>query len=143
MYLKRSSFEYEKFKIKVEKPVILKQKESFLYERENNTEKIKSLTYELKTLNEMSKLKNKSEFLCEAFFECGISINNKIIVDSENSLASCKHHECSILPSMKPEILNSFPLKNPNFDISSTVINDLYKIRLLPFVFLQELNYAT
>ncbi len=120
-YTKRASFEKEKFKLKSEKPVIIKYNDKVTEDKQDNNVRLKSLTYELKTLKEMIKLRNKSDSLCEAFFSCGLSHNNKIIVDSENSLASCRHPECSILPSMKPEILNRFPLKTPNFDINSTV----------------------
>jgi hypothetical protein len=115
---KRNSLECDRFKKKIDKPIILKYDENG-----NNTknEKLKSLAYELKTLKEMMKNKNKNDYLCEAFFTCGISNNNKILLDSENSMASCKHSECSILPSMKAEILESFPKKNQNCVISSTV----------------------
>lgn len=134
--LKRNSFENEKFKILSEKPVILKCNETVLEDKRENNEKIKSLAYELKTLREMKKLKNKNDFLCEAFFTCGLSPNNKVTLDSENSLASCRHPECSILPSMKPEILNSFPSKNQNFEINNTVRFIILKLdcfSLFPF----------
>jgi len=120
-YIKKNSFENEKFKNKSQKPVILIHKETLIEEKQDKPEKLKSLAYELKTMTEIMKLRNKNDYLCEAFFTCGISQINKILIDSENSLASCQHRECSILPSMKPEIINNFPLKNPNFEINSVV----------------------
>jgi len=117
-FFKRNSLETEKFKIKVDKPIMLKHEEKI--EKLDN-EKLKSLAYELKTLKEMTKCNNKNDSLCEAFFTCGITQNNKILLDSENSLATCKHSECSILPSMKAEIIDVFPKKNSNFIINSTV----------------------
>ncbi len=134
-YLKKNSLENEKFKIKSDKPVIVKYNETTIADKIDNNEKLKSLAYELKTIKEMMKMRNKNDFLCEAFFTCGLPYNNKIISESENSLASCRHCECSILPSLKPEILSCFPLKNQNFDINSTV--SIYiNLRLLLYVFL-------
>jgi len=116
---KFKTFERDSLKFQADKPVILKNNDN--YQEKQDNEKLRSLAYELKTIKELNKSNNKNDFLCEAFFRCGVSENNKIILDSENSLAPCYHSECSILPSIKAEILNKFPMKNNNFDINSTV----------------------
>lgn len=81
------------------------------------------MEFELKKLKDLNHNRNDEDFLCDAFFTCGIPMKNtKILLDSEDSTSSCKHPECSILPAMRAEILNKFPLKNPNFEINSTVL---------------------
>lgn len=101
-------------------PVILKDERFNLDKKDND--KIKNLNYELKTIKEIMKSRTLNNFLCEEFFLCGVSTkNSKILFESEDSIAPCKHAECSILPALKAEILSKFPLKNPNFDINSTV----------------------
>ena len=53
------------------------------------------------------------ETFCEGFFIASFpKKGGKVIEKSENLPAQCGHEECSRLPSMKPEIIMRYPLKD-------------------------------
>ena len=107
---------------KLQIPVTIKDKEKEI--KGEKTKEKDTLGYELKTIKETIRSKD-NDFLCKAFFTSGIpnpKINPaEIIYESENSMASCKHKECSIFPGIKPEIINKFPNKTNKFEINASV----------------------
>ena len=70
--------------------------------------------------NYLSELKKEGikesnrETFCEGFFIASFpKVDGKVIENSEQRmLASCGHEECSKLPSMKPQIIMRYPLKD-------------------------------
>lgn len=63
------------------------------------------------------------EAFCEGFYISGLlKLHNKIIPESDDFQAPCKHFECSMLPAYKPEILTRYPLKDTKrLELSSLV----------------------
>ena len=74
-----------------------------------------SVNYEdyLKSLEKKGLKYSKRETFCEAFFVASIPYQNgKVVENSQNFPSTCGHLECSKLPSMKPEIIMRYPLKD-------------------------------
>ena len=77
---------------------------------------LESKNYE-EFLSELKKQKKKEEDVretfCEGFFIASFpKKDGKVIENSAEMPASCGHNECSKLPSMKPEIIMRYPLKD-------------------------------
>ena len=77
---------------------------------------LESKNYE-EFLSELKKQKKKEEDVretfCEGFFIASFpKKDGKVIENSAKMPASCGHKECSKLPSMKPEIIMRYPLKD-------------------------------
>ena len=75
---------------------------------------LESINYEV-YLSELKSGKKEysHETFCEGFFLASFpKKNGQVIEKSSKFPASCGHQECSELPSMKPEIILKYPLKN-------------------------------
>ena len=75
---------------------------------------LESINYEA-YLSELKSGKKEysHETFCEGFFLASFpKKNGQVIEKSSKFPASCGHQECSELPSMKPEIILKYPLKN-------------------------------
>jgi len=86
-----------------------------LYSEDCPTFFLESINYE----NYLSDLKSQGikesprETFCEGFFIASFpKKQGKVIEKSENLPSQCGHEECSRLPSMKPEIIMRYPLKD-------------------------------
>ena len=86
-----------------------------LFSEDCQTIFLESINYE----NYLSDLKSQGikesprETFCEGFFIASFpKKEGKVIEKSENLPAQCGHEECSRLPSMKPEIIMRYPLKD-------------------------------
>ena len=67
----------------------------------------------LKSLHQKGLKESKRETFCEAFFISSFPFKNPSVIEKSLSFpASCGHEECSKLPSMKPEIIMRYPLKD-------------------------------
>ena len=75
-------------------------------------ESINYSTY-LKSLQKKGLKESKRETFCEGFFIASFPYKNASVIEKSHSFpASCGHEECSKLPSMKPEIIKRYPLKD-------------------------------
>ena len=71
---------------------------------------------------EKNKKSNPRETFCEGFFIASFPQKDGQVVEKSQSFpASCRHKECSSLPSMKPEIIIRYPLE----DTKSLELNNL------------------
>ncbi len=63
------------------------------------------------------------ETFVDVFFIAGLPyMNSKVMSDSEGRLGSCKHAECSILQSYRPDLLHRFPnIDYKGFELNSHV----------------------
>ena len=67
----------------------------------------------LKTLQQKGIKESKRETFCEGFFIASFPFKNPSVIEKSQSFpAQCGHEECSKLPSMKPEIIVRYPLKD-------------------------------
>ena len=69
------------------------------------------------------------ETFCLGFFVTGLSMpfeNNKIIEDSVNYVTTCGHKYCSLLFSIKPDILYYY--KKENFEISDDLLKSIINL---------------
>ena len=67
----------------------------------------------LKSLQKKGLKESKRETFCEGFFIASFPTKNATVIEKSQSFpASCGHEECSKLPSMKPEIIKRYPLKD-------------------------------
>ena len=67
----------------------------------------------LKNLQQKGLKESKRETFCEGFFICSFPFKNASVIEKSQSFpAQCGHPECSKLPSMKPEIIIRYPLKD-------------------------------
>ena len=89
-----------------------------LEEKEDYDNILSSITYDL-YLKEQNELKNNNEdyaireTFCSGFFITSFPQKNASIIEkSEDLPASCSHKACSVLKSMKPEIIMRYPLKD-------------------------------
>ena len=76
---------------------------------------LESINYNsyLKSLQKKGIKESKRETFCEGFFIASFPTNNATVIEKSQSFpASCGHEECSKLPSMKPEIIRRYPLKD-------------------------------
>ena len=75
-------------------------------------ESINYSTY-LKNLQKKGLKESKRETFCEGFFIASFPYKNASVIEkSQQFPAVCGHEECSKLPSMKPEIISRYPLKD-------------------------------
>jgi hypothetical protein len=75
-------------------------------------ESINYSTY-LKSLQKKGLKYSKRETFCEGFFIASFPFKNASVIEKSQSFpAYCGHDECSKLPSMKPEIIMRYPLKD-------------------------------
>jgi len=86
-------------------------------EIENNEYYLKGIPYD-KYLSQL-KSENKKEYetgretFCEGFFIASFPQKNGHVIENSQSFpAPCGHKECGSLPSMKPEIIERYPLEN-------------------------------
>ena len=89
--------------------------DDYLFSEDCQTIFLESINYD----NYLSDLKSQGieesprETFCEGFFIASFpKKEGKVIEKSENLPAQCGHEECSRLPSMKPEIIMRYPLKD-------------------------------
>ena len=94
-------------------------------EKENYKNLLASTNYKayLNDINEKKKLKKdlpKRETFCSGFFITSIPPKKSSIIENSGMFpSSCSHRACSILNSMKPEILMRYPLKDSDeFEIT-------------------------
>ena len=75
----------------------------------------------LKSLQQKGLKESKRETFCEGFFISSFPYKNAIVIEKNQSFpALCGHEECSKLPSMKPEIIMRYPLKDTkNFEMNN------------------------
>ena len=67
----------------------------------------------LKSLQQKGLKESKRETFCEGFFIASFPYKNPSVIEKSHSFpAQCGHEECSKLPSMKPEIIMRYPLKD-------------------------------
>ena len=67
----------------------------------------------LKSLQQKGIKESKRETFCEGFFISSFPYKNSSVIEKSHSFpAQCGHEECSKLPSMKPEIIMRYPLKD-------------------------------
>ena len=67
----------------------------------------------LKSLQQKGLKESKRETFCEGFFISSFPYKNASVVEKSQFFPSpCGHEECSKLPSMKPEIIMRYPLKD-------------------------------
>ena len=67
----------------------------------------------LKSLHQKGLKESKRETFCEGFFISSFPFKNPSVIEKSQSFpAPCGHEECSKLPSMKPEIIMRYPLKD-------------------------------
>lgn len=58
---------------------------------------------------------NLPDSFCEAFFIAGLPQENAVTLPGgEDYLSPCRHDNCSMLPSYKPEIISRYPVNNSN-----------------------------
>ena len=92
------------------------KKEKVIPNLKDESEKIEEIFLEPKKYEEyITNSGNKifQETFCEAFFIASFpKINGQVIEKSQSFPALCGHKECSSLPSMKPEIIYRYPLKD-------------------------------
>ena len=85
-------------------------------ENQMNEEFLNSMNYEefLSELKKKGKKEETRETFCEGFFIASFPKENGSVIENsaEKLPASCGHEECSKLPSMKPEIIMRYPLKD-------------------------------
>ena len=80
-----------------------------------------------------NKIHNSKETFCGGFYIASFPEKDvQVIENSEAFPASCAHNDCSSLPSMKPEIIYLYPLK----DTKNLELNNL------AFVFQQGLKFV-
>lgn len=100
----------------------------------NNNMQYNILEHEDIRINQINKF--ESDTFCDMYFLVGLQPKKvRIISDSENYIPPCKHKNCGILNSYRPEILEFFPLtNNDGIELNTTVfliiIIFLYKIFL-------------
>ena len=76
---------------------------------------LESMNYSsyLKNLQKKGLKESKRETFCEGFFIASFPFKNGSVIEkSQQFPAVCGHEECSKLPSMKPEIISRYPLKD-------------------------------
>ena len=76
---------------------------------------LESMNYSkyLKSLQKKGLKESKRETFCEGFFITSFPFKNPSVIEKSQSFPSCCGHEdCSKLPSMKPEIIIRYPLKD-------------------------------
>ena len=76
---------------------------------------LESMNYSsyLKNLQKKGLKESKRETFCEGFFIASFPFKNASVIEkSQQFPAVCGHEECSKLPSMKPEIISRYPLKD-------------------------------
>ena len=76
---------------------------------------LESINYSsyLKSLQQKGLKESKRETFCEGFFISSFPFKNASVIEKSHSFpAQCGHEECSKLPSMKPEIIMRYPLKD-------------------------------
>ena len=67
----------------------------------------------LKNLQKKGLKESKRETFCEGFFIASFPFKNASVIEKSQLFpAFCGHEECSKLPSMKPEIIARYPLKD-------------------------------
>ena len=67
----------------------------------------------LKNLQKKGLKESKRETFCEGFFIASFPFKNASVIENSQLFpAFCGHEECSKLPSMKPEIIARYPLKD-------------------------------
>ena len=67
----------------------------------------------LKSLQQKGLKESKRETFCEGFFISSFPYKNPSVIEKSQSYpAPCGHEKCSKLPSMKPEIIMRYPLKD-------------------------------
>lgn len=89
-----------------------------LEEKEDYDNILSSTSYDLYLKEQNELKKNKEDYtiretFCSGFFIASFPPKNASIIEkSENLPAPCSHKDCSILKSMKPEIIMRYPLKD-------------------------------
>ena len=76
---------------------------------------LESINYSsyLKNLQKKGLKESKRETFCEGFFIASFPYKNASVIEKSQLFpAYCGHEECSKLPSMKPEIIARYPLKD-------------------------------
>ena len=77
----------------------------------NNNLHYNILEHEDIRINQINKFENDT--FCDMYFLVGLQPKKvRIISDSENFIPPCKHKNCGILNSYRPEIIEFFPLTN-------------------------------
>ena len=123
-----------------DKPVIIIDNKNYKNTVENKDETFQIIDYIEINNNEELKLnlpKNTYDTFCLGVFISGLASPiqlTSLIESTDNFLAPCGHAECSMFPSIEPDILNSFINKNSkNFqELSHTISNMCFPLGIKP-----------
>ena len=94
---------------------------SIHFDKKSKSIRIQEILLDMVNISENDE-KIKRNTFCESFFLASFPTENgKIVEKSEYDMADCKHHLCSQLPAMQPEIIYKYPEK----DVKGIELNNL------------------